>query len=111
MINSLKDCAHAVTKHKLLAWAFDSQGKHEQGFKNVEQCAHCGQAMDGVEIPVKKTYNHAYTFAFDVRGQTCPTGENVPVKDIVDAMINKINGMKENELEEVFGLPFDTFEE
>jgi len=35
-------CEHKETKQKLVSWAIDCQGKHEQSFRRVECCTKCG---------------------------------------------------------------------
>ena len=41
-------CDHKKSKMKLVAWAFNYKGKHEQGFKMVKCCAKCGcVVLDG----------------------------------------------------------------
>jgi len=35
-------CEHQKTKEKLISWAVDYQGEHEQGFRKVECCVDCG---------------------------------------------------------------------
>jgi len=36
------ECEHKNTKVKLVSWATDCKGQHEQGFKRMVCCADCG---------------------------------------------------------------------
>ena len=47
-INLLKHCPHKNTRPKLVAWASDVNGKHEQGFRTENCCIVCGAV-----VPVK----------------------------------------------------------
>ncbi len=44
-INPLKHCPHKVVKPKLVAWARDISGEHEQGFRTVNCCTACGKQV------------------------------------------------------------------
>ncbi len=44
-INSLKHCPHKEVKPKLVAWAIDVNGGHEQGFRTVNCCTACGKVV------------------------------------------------------------------
>jgi hypothetical protein len=35
-------CDHKKAKVKLVAWATDCKGEHEQGFRRAKCCAKCG---------------------------------------------------------------------
>ena len=39
-------CKHSRTKKKLVSFAFDYQGKHEQGFHRKKCCAICGKQLE-----------------------------------------------------------------
>ncbi len=49
-INALKYCPHKHTRPKLVAWATDTKGIHEQGFKIENCCIDCGTVV----LPVEK---------------------------------------------------------
>jgi len=57
------------------------------------------------------TYNHAYTFAFEVKGSTDETGENVPGARLREALLERINRLSDAEIVEACEAPYDTFEE
>lgn len=44
-MSNLMLCDHKKTKKKLVAWATDCKGKHEQGFKMKECCCRCGKQV------------------------------------------------------------------
>lgn len=45
MNNITFKCDHKKTKRKLVTWATDCKGNHEQGFKWVECCIRCGSEV------------------------------------------------------------------
>lgn len=47
-------CNHSRTKMKMVAWATESQGEHEQGFSHELCCAECGCKVDApTEVEVR----------------------------------------------------------
>ena len=46
----MNQCTHTRTKQKLVAFAIDYKGKHEQGFRTLLCCADCGIVIDKNEI-------------------------------------------------------------
>ncbi|MFA7523382.1 MAG: hypothetical protein WCY71_10715 [Halothiobacillaceae bacterium] len=60
-----------------------------------------------------KTYNHAYTVAFSVKGSTHPEGADVTPEQFEAALTARIRELNSNvdEWAEAVGLPFDSFEE
>lgn len=59
-----------------------------------------------------KTYNHAFTVAFEVRGSTDPNGEDVTAKQLHDALRTRIiDLMAAGEMLEAVGIPFNTYVE
>ena len=59
-----------------------------------------------------KTYNHAYTIAFEVSGSTSEDGEDVTDGRLVEALLARIESVKrDGEVEAATGCPYDTYEE
>lgn len=57
-----------------------------------------------------KTYNHAFTIAFEVSGSTTEDGEDITVARYVAALQERIRDLVANEaLLEAIGAPFDSF--
>jgi hypothetical protein len=57
------------------------------------------------------TYNHAYTFAFEVRGSTDEEGEDIKGAQLRAAIVSRLSKLSDEELCEACGAPYDTFEE
>lgn len=57
-----------------------------------------------------KTYNHAFTIAFEVRKSPYPNGDDIPANEIRNALQSRLDQLPDDELLEAVGLPFDTFE-
>jgi len=59
-----------------------------------------------------KSFNHAYTVAFEVRGSSCPDGEDVTADKLQAALTDRIkNLMDSGEMLQAVGAPYDTYEE
>ncbi len=59
-----------------------------------------------------KTYNHAFTIAFEVPGSTTTDGEDVTPEQMVAALLKRIADLMANgEMLEAVGAPFDTHKE
>jgi hypothetical protein len=59
-----------------------------------------------------KTYNNAFTLAFEVSGCTTPDGSDVTQEQFVKALLERIKNLAENqEVLEAVGLAFDSHEE
>ncbi len=70
----------------------------------------CQQAVDATSEGVVKTYNHAFTLAFEVPGSICSEGEDVTVEQLVAALRKRIDALvSSDELLEAIGAPFDSF--
>jgi len=59
-----------------------------------------------------KTYNHAFDLAFEVRGSTSPSGEDVTPEQMAQAIFAKVKELLAcGEMLEAVGCSFDTYEE
>lgn len=59
-----------------------------------------------------KTYNHAFTIAFEVPGSKAQDGADVTAEQMVEALRKRIaNLMANGEMLEAVGGPFDTYRE
>lgn len=59
-----------------------------------------------------KTYNHAFTIAFQLGGSTDENGEDVTQEQMAEALYKRIKDLlANNEMLEAVGAPFDTFKE
>jgi hypothetical protein len=59
-----------------------------------------------------KTYNHAYTLAFEVKGSVDPQGDDVTWAMLRQAVLHKIAELDAgNTWIATLGIPFDTVEE
>lgn len=57
------------------------------------------------------TYNHAYTFAFEVGGSKDESGEDVTGPKLRKAIIERAKRLSDEELVEACEAPFDSMEE
>jgi len=61
-----------------------------------------------------KTYNHAYTIAFELSGSTDPDGDDVTAEQLREALMRRIENLDSaGDLEwlEAAGAPYDSYEE
>ena len=47
-MSELMFCEHPEAQVRLVAWATDCKGQHEQGFSHKYTCTSCGQVVKGV---------------------------------------------------------------
>ena len=57
-----------------------------------------------------KYYNHAFDIAFSLTSK-CPTGDTVTGVQLREAIVQSLLSLTDEELVEVAGLPFDSYEE
>ena len=57
------------------------------------------------------TYNHAFTFAFEIGNSKDPEGNDLTPYTLRLQIISKLNAMSDEDLLENLGAPFDTHEE
>ena len=57
------------------------------------------------------TYNHAYTFGFEVPGSTDASGDDVSPEQLRIAIMRRIASIPDAEMLEACGAPYDTMEE
>jgi|688.fasta_scaffold226402_6 hypothetical protein len=57
------------------------------------------------------TYNHAYTFAVEIKGSTNEEAEDVTGAQLRAALLARITSMTDDEVREACDAPYDTFEE
>ena len=59
-----------------------------------------------------KTYNHAYTIAFEVPGSTDEDGEDVTKEQLLDALKQRVRNIECKDIVlDAIGDPYDTYEE
>jgi len=65
-------------------------------------------------VTAAKTYNHAYTIAFELSGSTDPDGDDVTAEQLREALIRRIEKLDSTgDLEwlEAAGAPWGSYEE
>ena len=57
------------------------------------------------------TYNHAYTFAVEIKGSTDEDAEDVTGAQLRMALLERINKLSDEDILAACDSPYDTFEE
>ena len=57
------------------------------------------------------TFNHAFSFSFEVPGSIDPEGKDVTPGQMREALLKRLSAIGDEELMEAVGAPFDSFEE
>lgn len=59
----------------------------------------------------KPTYNHAYSFGFEVPGSTCEQATDVTGARLRERLLERLARLTDDELLEACDCPFDTYQE
>jgi hypothetical protein len=57
------------------------------------------------------TYNHAYTFAFELKGSLAENAADVTGAQLRTALIERVSRLSDDEILEACDAPYDTMEE